>query len=235
MPFKWHSSYGVCVECGCYVNKHPPLSEELKRIYSFDLYWHIRHQLKGQPTIEYRSISDRSDGRVDYWLGLIKRYGPLTGRVIEVGCGHGVLLIELKARGYECIGVEPDEKTVIWTIKNTGLDVRAGFFPSIELPNCDLFLAFDVIEHSPDPLAFMKGVAKLLNSGCVAIIQTPIDRYGYKPPFGERFEAAFDDIEHLYIFTDKAMQELAQCSGLQIVNMVERLWLHHEVCIFRKQ
>ena len=134
LPFKWHHSYGVCAKCGCYVNRHPPLSEELKRLYSFDLYWHTRQKLKGHPAIEHRPINDRSDGRVGYWLGLIQRYGPSAGQVVEVGCGHGVLLAELKARGYECVGIEPDELTAEWTKQNMGLDVRPGFFPGVELP-----------------------------------------------------------------------------------------------------
>ncbi len=234
MPFKWHQSYGVCVECGCYVNRQPPLPDELKRLYSFDLYWHTRQRLKGHPTIEHRSASDISDGRVDYWLDLIGRYGLATGRVIEVGCAHGVLLAELRTLGYQCVGVEPDKQTAAWAVRDTGLDIRAGFFPDVELPKCDLFLAFDVIEHCPDPETFMRGAVQLLNSGGIAIIQTPIDRYDYEPPFGERFDAAFDDVEHIHVFVDRGMQELARRSGLQIVNMTERLWLHHEVCVFRK-
>jgi len=234
LPFHWHLSYGVCAQCGCYVNRYPPVPEELKRLYSFDLYWHTRARLKGQATIEHRASNDRSDGRLDYWLQLIERYAPPTGRVVEAGCAHGVLLFELKARGYECVGVEPDEKTADWTKRNMGLDIRPGFFPAVDLPDCDLFLAFDVIEHSSDPLAFARGFAQLLKPGGVAIIQTPIDRYTFQPPFGERFKDAFDDIEHLHLFTDKAMKELGSRSGLDILSASERLWLHHETCIFKK-
>jgi hypothetical protein len=92
LPFEWHPSYGVCSQCGCYVNRRPPLPEELKRLYSFKLYWHRRQRLKGHPSIEQRPATDRRDGRVDYWLGLIQGYGPSNGRAVEVGCGHGVLL-----------------------------------------------------------------------------------------------------------------------------------------------
>jgi 2-polyprenyl-3-methyl-5-hydroxy-6-metoxy-1,4-benzoquinol methylase len=233
-PFKWHESYGVCRECGCYVNRRPPLPQELKRLYSFDLYWHTRQRLKGYPTIENRQANDWSDGRVKYWAGLVQRYGPPAGRVVEVGCAHGVLLLELKRSGYDCFGVEPDELTAAWARRTLDLDVRSGFFPDIELPTCDLFLAFDVLEHSPSPDRFLRGVADLLNPGGVAILQTPIDRYDYEPPFGERFGPAFDDLEHLYLFTDKAMQILAERSKLQIVSLTERLWLHHEVCVYRK-
>ena len=232
--FRWHASYGVCAACGCYVNRRPPLPEELARIYSFDLYWHTRQRLKGFPVIEQRPSNDRADGRVDFWLGLIERYAPARGRTIEIGAAHGVLLSELKKRGYECIGVEPDEQTAAFVRGNTGLDIRAGLFPDVALQPCDLFLAFDVIEHTLDPVNFLKGAAGLLVPGGIAILQSPIDRYGTKPPFAERFRDAFDDVEHLQLFTDRAMEELARRAGLEIVSASERLWLHHEIVVFRK-
>jgi len=203
-------------------------------LYSFDLYWHARQQLKGHPTIENRYKNDLGDGRVAFWLQLISQFGPSKGCVIEVGCAHGVLLAELNARGYECIGVEPDKKTAEWTRASVGVEVVHGFFPEVELPQCDLFLAFDVLEHSPNPEAFLKGASRLLRPKGIAIIQTPIERYGFEPPFGDRFNAAFDDIEHLFLFTDHTMGELARRAGLRILSSTERLWLHHEICILTK-
>jgi SAM-dependent methyltransferase len=234
LPFEWHSSYGVCKECGSYVNRFPPIKEELERLYSFDLYWHIKQRADGLPTIEGRPRYDRADGRVDFWLNLISKYGPPRGQVIEVGCAHGVLLNELKHHGYDCIGVEIDEEVAAWTRKTMNLDVRAGFFPGIELPPCDLFLAVDVLEHSPDPEAFMRESARLLKSGGVAVIQSAVDRYDYVPPFRPRFKQAFDDIEHLFIFTDRALTELAKRSQLRIISLSERIWLMGEICIFAK-
>lgn len=233
-PFEWHRSYGVCQECGTYVNRRPLRPDQLNRLYSFDLYWHQRQQSKGYPTIEHRSAHDRSDGRVDYWLKLIEQYGPGSGRVIEVGCAHGVLLTELHNHGFDGIGVEPDEQTARWARESLNLDIRSGLFPSVELPSCNLFLAFDVLEHSHAPLEFFRRIAELLLPNGIAILQTPVDRYDFCPPFGERFEAAFDDLEHLYLFTDKSICKLAQASGLEVVSLKERLWLHHEICILRK-
>jgi hypothetical protein len=80
----------------------------------------------------------------------------------------------------------------------------------------------------------MQEVARLLNPSGIAIIQTPIERYGYNPPFGEAFTSAFKEFEHLFLFTKKAMEMLAERSGLEIIPADERLWLHHEICIFRK-
>jgi len=233
VPFKWHPSYGICANCGCYVNWHPPLPEELKRLYSFDLYWRTRQRLKGHPTIEHRPVNDRSDGRVDFWLWLIERYGASAKRVVEVGCGSGVLLAELKSCGYKCIGVEPDEQTAKWVRQNMGLDVRPGIFPHVDLPKCDLFVALDVLEHSPNPEGFMRGAAELLNPGGVAIIQTPIDRYDYEPPFGNMFGKVFDDLEHLFIFSATSISRLVDT--LELRPIANDQWcLAHEIVVFQR-
>jgi 2-polyprenyl-3-methyl-5-hydroxy-6-metoxy-1,4-benzoquinol methylase len=207
---------------------------DLQQLYSSRLYWHIVQNCHGYPPIEQRADLYKRDGRLDYWLELIQRYGPPQGTVIEVGCAPGILLAELQAKGYKCIGVEPDEETANWIRQNMRVNVRAGLFPGVELPNCELFLAFDVIEHSPNPDQFMQEVARLLNPGGIAIIQTPIERYGYDPPFGEAFRSAFKEYEHLFLFANKAIEMLAERSGLEIIAADERLWLHHEVCVFRR-
>jgi SAM-dependent methyltransferase len=185
------------------------------------------------PPIETRAELYRSDGRLDYWLHLVERYGPVHGRVIEVGCAPGVLLAELQKRGYECIGIEVDDKVAEWIRHFMHVDVREGLFPGVEVPNCDLFLAFDVLEHSVCPKEFMFEVSRILKPNGIAIIQTAIDRYEYNPPFGERFDM-FDDIEHMFLFTDKAMRELGRRVDLEVLSLEERLWLAGEICIFRK-
>jgi glycosyltransferase involved in cell wall biosynthesis/SAM-dependent methyltransferase len=232
-PFQWHPSYGVCAQCCCYVNRRPLLADELRRFYSFDVFWHSWYRMKGASTIEDRAEVYRKDGRLEYWLRLIERYGPGRGRVIEIGCSPGILLAELQRRGYECIGVEPDEQTAAWIRQHMNVDVRAGFFPEVKLPAADLILAFDVLEHVVNPADFMNGLAGVLDPGGVTIIQTPIDRYGDQPPFKDHFDV-FDDTEHLHIFTQRAVEELARRAGLEILNSTERFRPIHEVCVLRK-
>ena len=237
LPFKWHPSYGVCAECGCYVNTRPPLRDEFKKIYSKECYWGIVSRLRGWPTLQHRGALYRADGRLDHWLGLIERYGPPQGSVIEIGCAPGVLLAELQRRGYRCIGVEAETKVAQWMRSNVNLDVRVAIFPDPELslPNCDLFLAFDVLEHVPCPEEFMRQAACLLNPGGIAVIQTPIDRYDYQPPLGKDVPVVFDDTEHLFILVDRAMQELGARTGLQVVSLNEKPWhIGHELCVYKK-
>jgi SAM-dependent methyltransferase len=212
------SSYRVCRDCGCYVNVRPPRPSELSRLYAFDLYWHDVQARMGFPSIEQRTENDLNDGRVQYWMGLIEHYGPPSGRALEIGCAHGVLLAALKARGYSCTGVEPDAKTADWTSRSTGVPVMVGLFPGLQLEPCDLFLAFDVLEHSPDPVAFLRGARALLGRDGVAIVQTPIERHTLDDPFRDRPDF-FDDLQHLYLFSEASFARLVRAAGLSLLHL----------------
>lgn len=232
--FSWHPGYGVCSRCGSYVNRRPPLASELKKLYTRENYWHLRLRAKGFPDYENRERLYRSDGRMDKWLSLTERFGPGKGKAIEVGCSPGILMAELARRGYDCLGVEVDPEASRWITGRYGVKMRSGLFPDMALPSCSLFLAMDVLEHARDPLAFLKKAAALLKPGCVAIIQTPVDRYDLKPPLGDRFELSFDDVEHLFIFTDKSLRLLAERCGLEVLSLDERFCLGGELAVFRK-
>ena len=239
LPFKWHRGYGVCAKCGCYVNQYPPVPEELKKFYSLDSYWGDWMRLKGAPTIEHRTENDLRDGRLEYWLSLIQRYAPPSGRVIEVGCGHAVLLRELHKKGYECIGVEISEDVSEWSRRHTGLQIITGAFPQLELPECDMFLAFDVLEHVHNPAGFLKKTHHLLRPGGIAIFQQPTVRpeqsYNLDPPLGMDFERMFDDLEHLWIFTSTSLRMLADLADFHILDDKSRWRQCHEIMVLMRK
>lgn len=232
-PFQLHSSYAVCAECGCYVNRYPPLPQALGRLYTLNRYWKSRQKMMGVPPIEERGEAYRLDGRLDFWLSLVERLGPPQGQVIEIGCSPGVLLAELQRRGYECIGVEPDARVAKWIHNRVGVEVREGLFPSVELPSCDLFLALDVPEHVPDPGAFWEAISRLLRPGGTAILQTPVERHDYEHPFKARPDF-FDGVEHLFLYTDRSVRRLAESARLEMVCLEDAPGTLGQICVLRK-
>jgi len=226
-------SFGMCEECGCYVNRTPPLQEELNRLYSFGFYWHTMQEFRGHPAIEDRTSLDHSDGRVRYWLSLLDRCQLPGNRVLEVGCAHAVLLQELSRRGFRCVGVEVDPKTAQWTRDKTGLPILSGVFPDVDVPECDLFLSFDVLEHSASPEAFLRRASQLLAPEGIAVIQTPIEFQELDPPFGDMFDKVFDDAQHLFIFSRDGIRLLSQRVGLTFLS--EHQWrVAHEIVVLKK-
>ena len=229
-PPELHTNYATCGECGSYVNCRPPLPSEIRRIYSYDFYWQMRQRWRGWPAIEDRAALYRADGRLAYWLQLITRYGAASGRVVEIGCAPGVLLAELTEQGYSCCGVEPDPEVARWIRDHAGAEVIAGVFPQVQIPRCDLFLAFDVLEHVHAPHEFLAAAFSSLRPGGIAIIQAPIEFEDYEFPFATRPEF-FDDLEHLILFTDRTMRRLADVSGLEVVAILPAEFSLGGVCV----
>jgi SAM-dependent methyltransferase len=90
---------------------------------------------------------------------ILKHYDVADKRVLEIGCGRGVVVNELRERGVDCIGVElapVDVPPSLRTVINAGTDFRN--LPESLRASIDAILILDVLEHVPDPQIFLKEV-----------------------------------------------------------------------------
>jgi SAM-dependent methyltransferase len=86
--------------------------------------------------------------------------------MIEVGCGKGYFLDHLQARGYDVTGIDPAYEG------NNPRVVKARFERGLGL-SADAVILRHVLEHMPDPLAFLASIAQA-NGGKGAIyIEVP--------------------------------------------------------------
>jgi SAM-dependent methyltransferase len=104
------------------------------------------------------------------------RYGPERvavppppggGRVLDIGCGSGLLLTELARLGWEVWGIEPDKRAATALKDRLGLaDERVVVGPAetARLPAgaFDLVTMSHVLEHLHDPRAVLAGVHRWL-------------------------------------------------------------------------
>ncbi len=79
-----------------------------------------------------------------------RHFGGRT--LIEVGCGKGYFLDHLQARGYAVTGIDP-----AYEGDNPGV-VKARFERGLGL-SADAIVLRHVLEHMPDPLAFLASIA----------------------------------------------------------------------------
>lgn len=102
---------------------------------------------------------------------LTKALAP-GSRVLEIGCGEGLLLEELARRGLHVIGIEPSIEASALARKR-GLDVRTGSFPDVAIEGqIDAVVMSHVLEHLPEPEATLSAVGALLSGGHVLLVQT---------------------------------------------------------------
>jgi SAM-dependent methyltransferase len=105
-------------------------------------------------------------------------------RVLEVGCGEGVVLAHLAARlpGTRFDGLEVDE-TALARARSRCPDVVLVRGDACELPfrsrSFDLVLCLEVLEHLPEPARALRELRRVAGVGClVSVPHEPFFRLG---------------------------------------------------------
>ncbi|MDP8909418.1 MAG: class I SAM-dependent methyltransferase, partial [Chloroflexota bacterium] len=108
-------------------------------------------------------------------LDVIGQHVP-GGRLLDVGCGHGVLLAEARARGYEVLGLELAAGAVRHAREEldlTVLDVALEEFRPQAGEPFEVIVLADVLEHVEDPVEAIDTCCELLADGGVLCVVTP--------------------------------------------------------------
>ncbi len=181
----------ACAKCGIMAQRIDQTEDELevwyREKYQGDFYTHdIDHD---------REVAKKR----------IKAYGPkLRGRVLDVGCGNGAFVVECIEKGIDCEGQDLFcPLTYEWIHQGDLFDLN---FPT---EHYDTITCHDVLEHVPDPWAFLKELQRMLKPGGWFILDFP----------DFKFKHHWKVMEHLW------MLNLDQVNGLlQKVKFIPRYW-----------
>ena len=154
------------------------------------------------------------------WLNGEKRaaysWVPKNVRILDIGCGLGETLGYHTIRGCDAYGVEAD-KNIHRVINKLGYKIHVGLFnPDFYEPNFFDYITLDqVIEHVKDPLETMRGIAKILKPGGIAILSTP-NASGWGARLFRRHWINWHAPYHLQFFSLYSMSIAAKQAGLTI-------------------
>jgi SAM-dependent methyltransferase len=105
----------------------------------------------------------------------VERLAGAPGRVLDVGCGRGLLLDAFRRRGWEVQGTELDERSAAHAREVLGIPVRVGGDDAWPWPagHFDAVAMWHVLEHFADPTAALARAARLLRPGGVLLVSVP--------------------------------------------------------------
>ena len=134
-----------CKDCGFVFSKNIPTKKELDECYS-------------AVYAEDNYYSPITEKRYNEIIDSFEPYRK-TNCLLDYGCGDGLFLDIAKKRGWDVYGIEYSE-THINNCKAKGLKVyNSDDFQNILPPGSfDVVTSFEVIEHIPDPVAFLRMV-----------------------------------------------------------------------------
>ncbi len=170
-PPALHFAQARCARCGLLISQPQASEAEMEAYYGGSYYeqqWPNPEAVWRENTGLYRR----------YELPLMERLWadwppPAGGTIAEIGCGYGAFLDVLRATGYRVRGCDLSPKAVAYC-RSRGLDVVEGKTPGIPMPKgiFDAVISMHVIEHLPDPRAYVKETVELVRPGGIVAIVT---------------------------------------------------------------
>lgn len=216
-----------CNNCGHKFLQVTFSSEQISTLYS---QYYPRSSLK----VETYRPHEESRG-INAWLNGVRKsaycWVPPNVRVLDIGCGFGETLAYHKKRGCDVYGVETDEN-IRRIAEKFGFNVHVGLFdPAVYEPAFFDYVTMDqVIEHVTDPIATLKGIAKILKPGGMAILSTPNPNGWGARIFGRKW-INWHVPYHLQHFSPKSLEIAAKKAGLVIkrcVTITSSQWLYYQ-------
>lgn len=143
---------------------------------------------------------------------------PRSGnaRVIDVGCGSGILLARMQSLGWQVEGVEIDPGGVE-AARKRGVPVRQGTLEEQKYPDnsFDAVHSAHVIEHVHDPVGLLTECRRILKPGGTLLFITPNTKsYGHRK-YGSAW-LNLDPPRHLVLFSRENLRTAAERAGLKV-------------------
>jgi len=105
----------------------------------------------------------------------VESVAPARGRVLDVGCGRGLLLREFQRAGWEVRGTEMSDGAARYPREVLKLPVEVGSLEALALPvgHFDALTLWHVLEHLPDPRVLLAEVHRVLKPGGAFLVGVP--------------------------------------------------------------
>jgi SAM-dependent methyltransferase len=138
------------------------------------------------------------------------------GSILDVGCGTGIFLNEMRSAGWMVRGVEPSSFAVSYARKIFDLDIYQGVLEktNFQMKTFDVITLWDVLEHTQSPSSTLKKICSILEPSGWLIMNIPnphsIDRRLFGPHW-----MGFDPPRHLYVFPTDTLWDMLHKAGLE--------------------
>jgi SAM-dependent methyltransferase len=206
------AQYVRCPICRCMsVNPYP--RRELNKAF------------QGLGTVE--NLEQEDEKRQGYFGRRLARLESRLGeayrgaRLLEVGCGAGILLQEAWRRGWHADAIELSvELAARARINNPTANVITGDIQNQEPtgPPYEAIISLDVLEHVLVPMTMIENCRELLKPGGLLLLQTPNTRSLRSRVKGAKWDM-LDPDQHLNLFSPDALHVLLTTVGFEVLEM----------------
>ncbi len=165
--------------------------------------------------MSWMHIPTLADYRKELAKNFVSRFCFERPSVLDVGCGSGDFLKCLTDAGAFSSGLEPSRPLVLRAIE-AGFNVTHGLVgtEAIDVGKIDGWTCLQVLEHVPDPVAFLATLRGILTKGGVGLVEVPSLELIISE---RRFYDFFRD--HLNYFTESTLRLTCELAGFRVIEI----------------
>ncbi len=204
-----------CQQCKTWFTHPIPPANELTKYYDSPEYFsHTTEKagLTGKLYALLRSIN------IKYKYNIVTARRK-TGTLLDIGCGTAELLNHFKQKGWECLGIEPNEKARLYAQTHYHLPVKEEKeLENIPDGSFDVISMWHVLEHVPEIEKRIKQIKRILRRHGTIIIALP-NPSSWDADYYNEYWAGYDVPRHLYHFSPEAFRNFCKINGLQLTDI----------------
>jgi 2-polyprenyl-3-methyl-5-hydroxy-6-metoxy-1,4-benzoquinol methylase len=137
-------------------------------------------QIQWHPRRKNAFVAARYEMCLELWMR--ENGGSMRDkRILDLGCGDGVLTYLLNNKGAKAHGIDVSELAIELARKkhkemgsNADFSVASGYSTGMPESSLDGLISSDVIEHVQEPDRFLAEIKRVLKPGGIGIISTPV-------------------------------------------------------------
>jgi 2-polyprenyl-3-methyl-5-hydroxy-6-metoxy-1,4-benzoquinol methylase len=186
------------------------------KIYNQNYFYGATH---GFGFVNYEEDKLASKGYLTRYLSWFKKLGFKEGaRVLDVGAANGFFVSLANNSGYDAVGIELSKDAVQWA-QQLGRKVFQSDAISIALTEkFDIVTVLDVLEHLPNPEAFLIKIKKNLIDSGILVINVPNAGSIFARICGRSWHS-YVPPEHLFYFSKKSLIDALERNGYEILKV----------------
>lgn len=212
----WH-----CNNCTARFTQDAPAQHAIGPYYQSDAYISHSDTKKGMVNTLYHTV--RKITLTGKRKLINTQTSRLGGNILDIGCGTGAFLNEMKQNGWNITGLEPDATAREKAKTLYGITPQESHrLFDLVLQTYDAITMWHVLEHVHELQAYIQQVEKLLAPGGKLFIAVP-NYTSYDAAVYKEFWAAYDVPRHLYHFSPKSIDALLINYNLQL-KKIRPMW-----------
>jgi 2-polyprenyl-3-methyl-5-hydroxy-6-metoxy-1,4-benzoquinol methylase len=205
-----------CQDCGFVFTQEVPAPEEIGKYYQSQDYVSHSDTRKGLMNKVYHLSRNFMLGKK---YRMVKATSP-GKNLLDIGCGTGYFPAFMKGKGYNVTGVEADQKTREYAVKEFGLQVLSPdeFLSNESSGSYDVITLWHVLEHLHNFDEYIEKMLANLRPGGVILFALP-NCSAFDARYYKEYWAGYDVPRHLWHFTPGTLNLLLEKHGLKLMKM----------------